>query len=98
MYCDKDFGIGKEVIVLGRKFLMFFHFFFFFLTSPSNNSYDMDMFTRNYYAQTYGITDWPKVNVDLGQEKQVAPQGPRVFYFSSYYLFFHLSFTLSLFH
>jgi hypothetical protein len=56
------------------------------------------MFTRNYYAQTYGITDWPKVNVDLGQEKQVAPQGPRVFYFSSYYLFFHLSFTLSLFH
>ena len=51
-----NFMVGQTVTMLGRRFLM----------------YDCDQFTKEDYAEKFGITDFP--TVDVGQSKGKLPE------------------------
>lgn len=53
-YEPKDFKIGETLNVFGRRFLIF----------------DMDAFTKDFYRQHFGYTDFTPICVD-------APKAPR---------------------
>jgi EF-hand domain-containing protein 1 len=44
-----DFGIGKTIVIYGRRFLI----------------YDVDNFTKGFYWKNFGLTDFTPINVDI---------------------------------
>ncbi|WAR18089.1 EFHC1-like protein [Mya arenaria] len=46
-FTPKDFSVGETVMIYGRRFIV----------------YDCDNFTKSFYYQTFGVTDFPTVDV-----------------------------------
>lgn len=56
-YEPKDFKIGETINVFGRRFLIF----------------DMDAFTKQFYRDHYGYTDFTPICVDMKQPRRPDP-------------------------
>lgn len=55
-----DFAIGKEVSIYGRLFLV----------------YDMDEFTREFYRQNFGVTEFNPIDVAQCPQRRPQPEIP----------------------
>ncbi|XP_054675408.1 EF-hand domain-containing protein 1 isoform X1 [Grus americana] len=59
-YTAKDFAVGKSTTLLGRTFFI----------------YDCDGFTRNFYRDKFGITDFQPVEIDKKPLEKVPQESP----------------------
>ena len=53
-YRPQDFAIGKPAPIYGRNFII----------------YDMDNFTKAFYYQNFGVTEFPPLNIETRQTQQ----------------------------
>lgn len=54
-YTAKDFIVGKPLTILGRTFFI----------------YDCDPFTRHYYKEKFGISDFPCIDISKKEQPPV---------------------------
>lgn len=96
-YTDADLAIGNTISVFGREFLMYsYNLLIFLMTSFISMRYDADAYTRSFYEETYGVTEFPHIQVS----EQARAIVTRVFIITifNYYYFdyacWHIFFSL----